>query len=32
MMPGLPWQCAATARSAMPAISTIVRSSASVNC
>ena len=32
MMPGLPWQCAATTRSASPATSTIARSSASVNC
>jgi len=32
MMPGLPWQCAATTRSARPATSTIARSSATVNC
>ncbi len=32
MMPGLPWQCAATTRSAMPATSTMARSSAPVNC
>src|ERR1700684_735863 len=32
MMPGLPWQCAATARSASPATSTMARSSAPVNC
>ena len=32
MIPGLPWQCAATARSASPATSTIARSSAPVNC
>ena len=32
MMPGLPWQCAATTRSASPAISTITRNSATVNC
>ena len=32
MIPGLPWQCAATTRSAIPATSTMARSSASVNC
>ena len=32
MMPGLPWQCAATTRSASPATSTIVRNSGTVNC
>ncbi len=32
MMPGLPWQCAATTRSAIPATSTMARSSARVNC
>ncbi len=32
MMPGLPWQCAATARSASPATSTMARSSGLVNC
>ena len=32
MMPGLPWQCAATTRSASPATSTMARSSAPVNC
>lgn len=32
MMPGLPWQCAATTRSARPASSTIARSSLPENC
>ncbi len=32
MIPGLPWQCAATTRSASPATSTMARSSAMVNC